>query len=95
MQGDVGELAEGAVSVMSVEILEHKYGLQLGVAAAVRAVLQQRATPQQALHHLLHASAPAMTSPMARAPRPAVMRPRIGDDNDVRPAMQALGLSYA
>ncbi|MGK2952970.1 MAG: NAD(P)H-dependent glycerol-3-phosphate dehydrogenase [Thiobacillus sp.] len=95
MQGDVGELAEGAVSVLSVEILELKYGLQLSVAAAVRAVLQQRATPQQALHHLLHSSAPAMTSPVERVARPAVIRPRIGGDNDVRPATQTLGLSYA
>jgi len=36
-----------------------------------------------------------MTSPVARVARPAVIRPRIGGDNDVRPATQALGLSYA
>jgi glycerol-3-phosphate dehydrogenase (NAD(P)+) len=95
MQGEVAELAEGAVSVMSVEILERKYGLRLNVVAAVRDVLQHRATPEQALHRLLRECAPGMAPPVARTPRPAAVRPRIGADVDVRPAAQPWGLSYA
>lgn len=92
---DVDELAEGAVSARSVEVLERKYGLRLNVAAAVRAVLQQQAAPEQALHRLLHESAPGMAPSAARPPRPAAVRPRIGRDSDVRPAAQPWGLSFA
>jgi glycerol-3-phosphate dehydrogenase (NAD(P)+) len=95
MQGEVAELAEGAVSVMSVEILERKYGLNLNVAAAVRDVLQHRATPEQALNRLLRECAPGMAPPVARTPRSAAVRPRIGADVDVRPVAQPWGLSYA
>lgn len=95
MRGEVAELAEGAVSVMSVEILERKYGLRLNVATAVRDVLQHRATPEQALHRLLHECAPGMAPPVARTPRPAAVRTRIGADVDVRPAVQPWSLSYA
>ncbi len=91
----VDELAEGAVSAMSVEILERKYGLRLNVAAAVRDVLQHQAAPEQALHRLLHENAPGMAPPAARPPRPAAVRPRIGRDSDLRPAAQPWGLSYA
>lgn len=66
-----GELAEGAVSVLSVEVLEHRYGLRLGVAAAVRDVLQGRATPEQALHRLLHEKPAAARPPVTRIARPA------------------------
>lgn len=48
-----GELAEGALSVFSVEVLEQRYGLRLAVAAAVRDVLEARATPELALRRLL------------------------------------------
>lgn len=92
---EVDELAEGAVSALSAEILERKYGLRLNVAAAVRDVLQQRAAPEHALHRLLHESAPGMTPPVARTPRPAAVRPRIGRDSDSRPAVQPWGLGYA
>lgn len=92
---DDGALSEGAVSVMSVEILERKYGLRLNVAAAVRDVLAQGLSAGQALQHLLHDTAPAMLPPMARPPRPATLRPRIGRDSETRPAVQPWGLSYA
>lgn len=90
-----GELAEGALSVMSVQILERKYGLRLNVAAAVRDVLQQRLPAERALHRLLHESAPAMLPPAIRTPRPVPIRPRIGRDSDARPAAQAWGMGYA
>lgn len=92
---DAGELSEGAVSVMSVQILERKYGLRLNVAAAVRDVLQQRAPAGQALQRLLHQQAPAALPPATRTPRPATVRPRIGRDSETRPAVQPWGLSYA
>ena len=94
--GDLGELAEGAVSVMSVQILEREFGLRLNVAAAVRDVLHQRMPAAQALQHLLHDSAPSLIPPMARPPRLAVAKPRIGRGTDAaRPAAQAWNLSYA
>jgi glycerol-3-phosphate dehydrogenase (NAD(P)+) len=91
------ELAEGAVSAMSVEILERKYGLRLNVAAAVRDVLAQRMPAEQALQRLLHESAPTMQPPAARTPRPATVRPRIGRDSEARPAAatQPWSPSYA
>lgn len=92
--GELGELAEGAVSVMSVEILEQKYGLRLAVAAAVRDVLQQRATPEQALHRLLHDAPPASGTPANRIPRPAATRP-LPRDAELQPAAPAWGLSFA
>jgi glycerol-3-phosphate dehydrogenase (NAD(P)+) len=91
----VDELAEGAVSALSVEILERKYGQRLNVAAAVRDVLQHQATPEQALHRLLHESAPGMAASAVRPPRPAAVRPRIGHDSDAHPAAQPWSLSYA
>lgn len=91
----VDELAEGAVSAISVETLERKYGLRLNVAAAVRDVLQDQATPEQALHRLLHGNAPGLALPVARQQRPSAARPRIGADIDLRPAAQPWGLSYA
>lgn len=48
-----GELAEGAISSLSVQALEQRLGLRLQVAAAVRDVLQQRQTAEDALHCLL------------------------------------------
>jgi hypothetical protein len=93
-QGEAGELAEGALSVMSVEILERKYGLTLNVAAAVRDVLQQRATPEQALDRLLHDTHADTRTPVTRMPRPAPARP-ITRDPDLQPAEPAWGLSYA
>lgn len=48
-----GELAEGAVSSQSVQVLERRLGLQLQVAAVVRAVLQGRQTAREALLQLL------------------------------------------
>lgn len=92
---DDGALSEGAVSVMSVQVLEHKYGLRLNVAAAVRDVLAQRLSAGQALQKLLHDAAPAVQPPGARPPRPAAVRPRIGRDGETRPSMQAWGLGYA
>ncbi|MFP5465322.1 MAG: NAD(P)H-dependent glycerol-3-phosphate dehydrogenase [Gammaproteobacteria bacterium] len=92
---DDGALSEGAVSVLSVQVLERKYGLRLNVAAAVRDVLQQRAPAGQALQRLLHDSAPAVLPPAPRTPRPATVRPRIGRDSETRPAVQPWGLSYA
>ncbi|MGE5319334.1 MAG: NAD(P)H-dependent glycerol-3-phosphate dehydrogenase [Hyphomicrobiaceae bacterium] len=93
--GHADELAEGAVSVISVEILERKYGLQLNVAAAVRDVLQQRLPVERALQRLLHESAPGMRPPLARPPKPAVARPPIGHGGESRPAVQPWSLSYA
>jgi len=92
---DDGALSEGAVSVISVQILERKYGLRLNVAAAVRDVLAQRLPAGQALQQLLHDNAPAVLPPVARTPRPATVRPRIGRDSETRPAVQPWGLSYA
>lgn len=92
---DDGALSEGAVSVMSVQILERKYGLRLNVAAAVRDVLAQRLPAGQALQQLLHDTAPAVLPPATRTPRPATVRPRIGRDSETRPAVQPWGLSYA
>ncbi len=92
--GELGELAEGAVSVMSVEILEQKYGLRLAVAAAVRDVLQQRATPDEALRRLLHDPAPAPSVPANRIPRPAATRP-LPRESELQPAAPAWGLGYA
>ncbi|MGA8009902.1 MAG: NAD(P)H-dependent glycerol-3-phosphate dehydrogenase [Thiomonas sp.] len=48
-----GELAEGAVSCLSVQTLERRLGFTLQVAAAVRDVLQRRQTAEDALHRLL------------------------------------------
>lgn len=90
--GDVpGELAEGAVSVMSVEVLEQRYGLRLAVAAAVRDVLQARATPEQALRRLLHEKEAPVRPPLARIPRPA--QP-LGESG-LQPAVPAWALGYA
>lgn len=47
------ELAEGAVSAQSIQILERRLGLRLDVAHAVRSVLQRRAGPDEALQTLL------------------------------------------
>lgn len=87
-----GELAEGAVSVMSVEVLEHRYGLRLAVAAAVRDVLQARATPEQALHRLLHEKPATSRPPVARIPRPA--QP-VAPESILQPAVPAWALGYA
>lgn len=92
---EASELAEGAVSAMSVQVLERRYGLRLNVAATVRDVLQQRLPAEQALHRLLHEAAPAMQPTATRTPRPATVRPRIGRDGEVRPGAQPWGLSYA
>lgn len=70
-----GELAEGALSALGLEILERRYGLHLDVAAAVRDVLQQRATPGAALHRLLHDTLPDAKTPVSRIPRPATAQP--------------------
>lgn len=86
-----GELAEGAVSVISVEVLEQRYGLRLAVAAAVRDVLQARATPQQALHRLLHEKQAPVRPPVTRIPRPA--QP-LGE-RSLQPAVPAWALGYA
>jgi glycerol-3-phosphate dehydrogenase (NAD(P)+) len=94
-QTEVAELAEGAVSVMSVEILERKYGLQLNVAAAVRDVLQQRITVERALQRLLHESAPGMKPPLARPPRAMPQRPAIRHDSESRQGVRAWRLGYA
>ena len=51
-QGD--ELAEGAVSCHSVQLLERRLGLRLQVAAAVRDVLGRRQTAAEALRRLLN-----------------------------------------
>ena len=51
-QGD--ELAEGAVSCHSVQVLERRLGLRLHVAAAVRDVLGRRQTAAEALRRLLN-----------------------------------------
>jgi glycerol-3-phosphate dehydrogenase (NAD(P)+) len=93
-QGEVGELAEGALSVMSVEILERKYGLTLNVAAAVRDVLQQRATPGQALDRLLHDTHADTRTPVTRIQRPATARP-ITREPDLQPAAPAWVSGYA
>jgi len=90
----VDELAEGAVSVMSVQILERELGLRLNVAAAVRDVLQQRLTAERALQRLLHDSAPSLQPQVART-RPQTMRPRPGREIEQRPAAQAWLLGYA
>lgn len=90
--GPVDELAEGAVSAVSVEILERKYGLHLNVAAAVRDVMQQRLPVEQALHRLLHERAPTPLPP-ARMPKAATLRPAMEHDNEVQP--QSWRLSYA
>lgn len=93
-QDEIGELAEGAVSVMSVEILEQKYGLRLAVAAAVRDVLQQRATPDEALRRLLHDTPTAAGAPANRIVRPAATRP-LPRESELQPAAPVWGLSYA
>lgn len=90
----VDELAEGALSAMSVETLERKYGLRLNVAAAVRDVLQHQASPEQALRRLLHDHAPVPRPPAARPPRPAAARP-IPREGEPHPATQAWRLGYA
>jgi glycerol-3-phosphate dehydrogenase (NAD(P)+) len=91
-----GELAEGAVSVMSVQILEREFGLRLNVATAVRDVLQQRIPAGQALQRLLHDSAPNAMPPATRTPRPRTVKPAIGRGVDTtRPVLQPWGLSYA
>jgi len=93
---ELGELAEGAVSVMSVQILEREFGLRLNVATAVRDVLQQRMPAAQALQRLLHDSTPGMMPPVARPLRPQAVQPRIGRGIDaVRPTVQPWSLSYA
>ena len=51
--GGEGELAEGAISSQSVQILERRLGLHLQVAAVVRDVLGRRQTAEEALRHLL------------------------------------------
>jgi glycerol-3-phosphate dehydrogenase (NAD(P)+) len=93
--GAAGELAEGALSVMSVEVLERAFGLRLNVAAAVRAVLQQRLSPEQALQRLLHEHATGIAAPAARTPKPTAVRPRVGNGSEARPAAQPWGLVYA
>jgi glycerol-3-phosphate dehydrogenase (NAD(P)+) len=90
--GKAEELAEGAISVMSVQILERELGLRLNVAAAVRDVLQQRVTAERAVQRLLHESAPATLPPAARPPRSMVVNPRIGRGGEPRPGWS---LSYA
>ena len=49
-----GELAEGALSSQSVQVLERRLGLRLHVAAAVRDVLGRRQTAEAALQSLLN-----------------------------------------
>ncbi len=93
---ELGELAEGAVSVMSVQILEREFDLRLNVATAVRDVIQQRIPPAQALQRLLHDAAPSVAQPVARMPRPRANKPAIGRGVETtRPAAQPWGLSYA
>ncbi len=94
--GEAGELAEGAVSVMSVQILERELGLRLNVAAAVRDVLQQRLPAAEALQRLLHDSVPDVQPSVVRMPRPRTFKPATGRGRDaVRPAVQSGDLSYA
>lgn len=91
--GAAAELAEGAVSVMSVQVLERKYGLRLNVATAVRDVLQQRMSPERALQRLLH-EAPAAARAPARAARSLTPRP-VRRDAESRPGAHTWRLSYA
>lgn len=92
-----GELAEGAVSVVSVQILEREFGLRLNVAAAVRDVLQQRVPVEQALQRLLHDNARSVVAPVARMPRPRSLKPGTGrgGSETTRSVTQPRGLSYA
>jgi glycerol-3-phosphate dehydrogenase (NAD(P)+) len=94
--GEAAELAEGAVSVMSVQILERELGLRLNVAAAVRAVLQQRLSAGEALQWLLHDSVPDMLPTVVRMPRLRAFKPAAGRSSDAaRPAEQSASLGCA
>jgi len=94
--GEAAELAEGAVSVMSVQILERELGLRLNVAAAVRAVLQQRMPAGEALQRLLHDSVPDVLPTVVRMPRPRTFKPATGRSSDAaRPAEQSASLGCA
>lgn len=89
------ELTEGAVSVISVQVLEHEHGLHLGVAAAVRDVLEQRKTAAEALRHLLHARSPGQASSGAWPPKFTSVRSRFQHDDGLRFTAPDRSPSYA
>ncbi|MHB1093331.1 NAD(P)H-dependent glycerol-3-phosphate dehydrogenase [Thiobacillus sp.] len=94
--GEAGELAEGAVSVMSVQILEREFGLRLNVAAAVRDVLQQRVAAGPALQQLLHASTPNTLPFVPRPPRFRATKPATGRAGEAaRPVAEPRSVGYA
>lgn len=68
-----GELAEGAVSSLSVRALEQRLGLRLQIAAAVRDVLQRRQTAENALLRLL--TQPVQHHDALRSPRMQNLHP--------------------
>lgn len=93
---EAGELAEGAVSVMSVQILEREFGLRLNVAAAVRDVLQQRVAAGPALQQLLHASTSNALPFVARPPRVRTIKPATGRAGEIaRPVAEPWSVGYA
>ena len=70
-----GDLAEGAVSAQSIQVLERRLGLRLEVAHAVRSVLLRRARPDEALQALLNGAVQPTPALRRHGVRQQVQRP--------------------
>lgn len=80
----LSELAEGALSSQSVQVLERRLGLQLSVPRAVRDVLARRVNAGRALQRLLHDDPDTATRHSTRQATLATCDGRVAHDPTAR-----------